>query len=92
MDKNGREGDWLLVGVSPRKQALSLYILGGWEHDAALLAKLGKHALGQGFLLHIKQLEDVNIAVLKKLIAASLKQAKKLATAAAQQQAQPTKR
>jgi hypothetical protein len=92
VDKSGREGDWLLVGMSPRKQALTLYILGGWEHDAELLAKLGKHSLGKGFLLHIKRLEDVNMSVLKRLIAESLKRAKRLAKAEAQKQAQQTKR
>ena len=30
--KSGREGDWRLAGFSPRKQTLTLYMLGGWEH------------------------------------------------------------
>jgi len=89
--KGGREGDWLLAGMSPRKQNLTLYILGGWKHEAELLAKLGKHSLGMG-CLYIKRLEDVNTSVLKKLIAESLKRAKKLAQAEAKKQARPTKR
>lgn len=92
VDKSGREGDWLLVGMSPRKGTLSLYILGGWDHNAELLAKLGKHSLSNGFLLHIKRLDDVNMSVLKRLIAESLKRAKQLAKAEAQKQAQQTKR
>lgn len=92
VDKSGREGDWLLVGMSPRKGTLSLYILGGWDHNAELLAKLGKHSLGNGYLLHIKRLDDVNMSVLKRLIAESLKRAKQLAKAEAQKQAQQTKR
>jgi len=87
VDQNGREGDWLLVGMSPRKQALTLYILGGWDHNAKLLAKLGQHALGGGNLLHIKQLDDVNLPVLKRLLADSLKRAKKLAQAEAKKKA-----
>src|SRR5258705_6853763 len=43
--KSGREGDWFLTGLSPRKQNLTLYMLGGWEPHKALLAKLGKHTL-----------------------------------------------
>jgi hypothetical protein len=77
--------------MSPRKQALTLYMLGGWEHNAELLAKLGKHSLGKG-CLYIKRLDDVNVPVLKRLIAESLKRAKKLAQAEARKQAQQTKR
>ena len=91
VDEKGREGDWLLVGMSPRKGTLSLYILGGWDHNAELLAKLGKHSLGNGYLLHIKRLEDVNLPVLKKLLAESLKRAKRLAQAEARNQAQSSK-
>jgi len=89
--KSGREGDWLLAGMSPRKQNLTLYILGGWDHHTELLAKLGKHSLGKG-CLYIKRLEDVNTSVLKRLIAESLKRAKKLAQAEAKKQAPPKKR
>ena len=91
VDERGREGDWLLVGMSPRKGTLSLYILGGWDHNPELLAKLGKHSLGKG-CLYIKRLDDVNMPVLKRLIAESLKRAKKLAQAEASKQAQQTKR
>jgi hypothetical protein len=84
--KSGREGDWFLAGFSPRKQNLTLYMLGGWEAEADLLAKLGKHSLGKG-CLYIKRLEDVNGPVLKRLIAAALKRAKKIARAEAEKQA-----
>lgn len=89
--KSGREGDWLLAGMSPRKQALTLYMLGGWDHNAELLAKLGKHSLGKG-CLYIKRLDDINLPVLKRLIADSLKRAKSLARAEATNQAQQRKR
>ena len=92
VDANGHEGDWLLVGMSPRKGTLSLYILGGWDHNPVLLAKLGKHSLGDGFLLHIKQLEDVNLRVLKRLMTDSLKRAKKMAQAEAKKQDKQSKR
>ena len=92
VDEKGREGDWLLVGMAPRKGTLSLYILGGWDHDPELLAKLGKYSLGNGYLLHIKRLEDVNLPVLKRLITASLKRAKSLAQTQAKNQGQASKR
>ena len=78
--KSGREGDWFLVGLSPRKQALTLYVLGGWEHDTKLLGELGKHSLGKG-CLYIKRLQDVKVPVLKKLIDVSVKRARKQARA-----------
>jgi Domain of unknown function (DU1801) len=84
--KSGRTGDWLLAGFSPRKQNLTLYMLGGWDADPELLEKLGKHSLGKG-CLYIKRLSDVNTPALKRLIAASLKRAKQLAKAEAQKQA-----
>lgn len=74
--KSGREGDWFVTGLSPRKQNLTLYMLGGWEPHKALLAKLGKHTLGKG-CLYIKRLEDVDTTVLNKLIVAGVKDAKK---------------
>ena len=92
VDESGREGDWLLVGMSPRKGTLTLYILGGWDHNAELLAKLGKHSLGNGYLLHIKQLDDVNLPALKRLIADSLKRAKRLAQVEVKNQSKQSKR
>lgn len=85
--KSGREGDWFIAGMSPRKQTLTLYMLGGWEPHIELLAKLGKHSLGKG-CLYIKRLEDVNLRVLKSLMAEAVKRAKKQAQAEAKQQAQ----
>ena len=71
----GREADWPLVGFSPRKQALTLYVgLGGYG-QADLLSKLGKHSIGKG-CLYIKRLSDVDIPTLKKLIHASVKRPK----------------
>ncbi|MCC7358094.1 MAG: DUF1801 domain-containing protein [Anaerolineales bacterium] len=72
---SGREGDWFLMGLSPRKAALSLYALGGYAAHTELLAGLGKHTLGVG-CLYIKQLADVKLPVLKQLIQAAAKAAK----------------
>ena len=73
--KSGREGDWLLIGFSPRKQALTLYLTGGFDTHAALLKKLGKFTTGMG-CLYVKTLEDVDKKVLKELLQASVKRMK----------------
>lgn len=67
---NGISTKWFKVGFSPRKAALSLYLMGG--KDAQLLAKLGPNSMGAG-CLYIKRLEDVDTAILQKLIATSIK-------------------
>jgi hypothetical protein len=72
--KSGREGDWMIIGFSPRKQNLTLYLPGGLEHFQGLLSKLGKHSTGKG-CLYIKRLSDVDVEVLKELIATSYKAA-----------------
>jgi hypothetical protein len=64
---DGREVPWMKMGLSPRKQALTLYGLLG-AGTQALLAKLGKHQTGKG-CLHVIRLADVDAQVLKKLIA-----------------------
>ena len=68
----GREVDWLRIGFSPRKANLSLYISVGIKEHAAALEKLGKHKTGVG-CLYINKLADIDIKVLKGMIAASLK-------------------
>ncbi len=65
--ESGRELDWFVMGFSPRKEALTLYIHGAVERQQALLARLGKHKTGKG-CLYIKKLSDVDNDVLKKII------------------------
>lgn len=70
--KSGREGDWMLVGFSPRKQNLTLYIMAGFDRYDELLKKLGKFTTGKS-CLYIKKLADVDKKVLKELVAESVK-------------------
>jgi hypothetical protein len=65
------------MGFSPRKQNLTLYVMGGFTKHRALLNKLGKHSLGKG-CLHIKRLDEVHLPTLKKLIQQSVKDAPKV--------------
>lgn len=75
---SGREGDWPVIGFSPRKQNLTLYIMSAFDEQAELLKKLGKHTAG-GSCLYIKRLSDIDLSTLKKLIRASVKNKKKAA-------------
>jgi hypothetical protein len=63
----GRELDWLVIGFSPRKQNLTLYLSigGGWNES--LLSKLGKHKTGMG-CLYFKRLSDVDENILTEMI------------------------
>ena len=69
---SGREGDMCIAGFSPRKQNLTIYLEPGFEKQKALLEKLGKHKTSK-VCLYIKSLKDVDVKVLKELIANSVK-------------------
>lgn len=69
---SGREGDFMITGFSPRKQALTLYVIPGFRHFEALMGKLGKYKTGKS-CLYIRRLSDVDEQVLKRLITASVK-------------------
>ena len=69
---SGQEGDWFKVGFSPRKTALTLYIMTDLSRYASLMKKLGKYKTGKS-CLYIKKLEDVDIDVLRELIEESVK-------------------
>lgn len=73
---SGREGDWPIIAFSPRKTDLTLYIAPGFEKFESLMAKLGKYKTGVS-CLYIKKLDDVEIPVLKKLIAKSVEKVAK---------------
>jgi len=69
---SGREGEYLLTGFSPRKSALSIYVMPGYHNFSAELARLGKHKIGKG-CLYINKLDDVDMAVLEEIVSAGLK-------------------
>ena len=77
---SGHEGDMCLLGFSPRKANLVLYVLPGFEGQEDMLARLGKHKHGKG-CLYINKLADVDTAVLEELMAASFKHMKAKHTA-----------
>lgn len=75
-ERSNQEGDWPLIGFSPRKHSLSLYIMTGIENFAPLLQYLGKHKTGKG-CLYINKLEDIDMNVLEKLLREAFDSAKR---------------
>ncbi len=68
---SGREGDWFLTGFSPRKQAITLYIMAGFEQYDYLMNQLGKYKTGKA-CLYFKKLEDIDIQTLRELVKQSV--------------------
>ena len=67
---SGREGDSCVVGLSSRKDGISLYLASEFPQREALLAKLGKHKAAKACVT-IKSVGDVDTAVLDKMVRAS---------------------
>ena len=74
--ESGREGDAPLTGIAARANAITLYLGSSFDKREELLAKLGKHKIGGG-CLHIQKLEDIDSAVLMKMVKNSIAQRKK---------------
>ena len=68
---SGRQGEFMITGFSPRKQALTVYIMPGFSGFEKLMSKLGKYRTGKS-CLYIKQLDDVDETVLEQLIRESV--------------------
>lgn len=66
-ERSKQEGDWPLVGFSPRKAAISLYVFTGFPEHEYLLKDLGKFKMGKA-CIYVKKLSDINIDTLKKIM------------------------
>ncbi len=73
---SGREGDASLTGFASRKGDISIYLMCGFDGHEALLAKLGKHKMGKA-CLYVRRLSDIELPILKQLIAHSVAQIKR---------------
>ena len=73
---SGKDGDFFLTGFSPRKQALSVYIISGFEIAPELMEKLGKFKTGKS-CLYVKTLDDIDRNVLAKLVEQSVQHLRK---------------
>ena len=71
-ERSRQEGDSLLVGFSPRKAAISLYVYMGTPENEAWLGQLGKFKMGKA-CIYIKKLSDINIDVLRKMMGSTIK-------------------
>jgi len=73
-ERSRQEGDWPLVGFSPRKTALTLYVNSGCEDQKdqqELLDKLGKFKMGKS-CIYVKKLSDIDQEVLKKIMKSTI--------------------
>lgn len=69
--ESGREGDFFIMGFSPRKTAISLYILPGLDFYKEELKNLGKFKTGKS-CLYVKHMADIDLKVLEKILKASV--------------------
>ncbi len=67
--ESGHEGDFMLTGFSPRKSALTIYVMTGFQSERMQekLGRLGKHKTGKS-CLYIKKLSDVDKDVLRDIV------------------------
>lgn len=64
---SGREGDMAAAGFSPRKAAISVYFVDGFDDYAEDLARLGPHTTGAA-CLYLKRVDDVDLGVLEDMV------------------------
>jgi hypothetical protein len=70
-ERSSQKGDWPLVGFSPRKAAISLYVYTGSAGQDDLLQELGKFKMGKA-CIYVKKLSDIDQEVLKKLMRSTI--------------------
>ena len=73
---SGREGDAPLFGLAARVNAITLYLGSKFDGRDELLAKFGKYTASKG-CVYIKKLEDIDTAVLVKMVNKSMEYTKK---------------
>ena len=69
--ESGHEGDAPLLGFSPRKAAISLYVYSPVNEQEHLLNELGKFKMGKA-CIYVKKLSDINIETLEKMSKATI--------------------
>lgn len=72
----GKDFEWMLTGFSPRKTALTIYVMPGFSGYDSLMSRLGKYKTGKS-CLYVKRLSDVNEKVLEQLIGRSVQTMRK---------------
>lgn len=74
---SGREGDYFLTGFSPRKAALTVYIMPGFKQYGDLLARLGKHRHSSS-CLYVNRLENIDLTILETIVVDSVRRMKEI--------------
>lgn len=67
-ERSKQTGDWFMVGFSPRKAYIAVYVIAGINKYQALLKRLGKFKVSTGSCLYINKLADIDLDVLKEII------------------------
>ena len=68
---DGSRHNWMLTGLSPRKSALTVYIMPGFSNYGELLEKLGKHRHSVS-CLYLTRLSNIDFEVLTELVRRSV--------------------
>ncbi len=68
---SGREGDFFEAGFSPRKRALTIYVMAGFREYDDLLGRLGKHTTGKS-CLYVKRLAEIDLDALREMLIRSV--------------------
>ena len=64
-------GEWMVVGLSPRKAAVTIYgVYNDYGPAEPLFDDLGPHTTGKG-CLYLKSLDGIDLAVLETLVRAA---------------------
>ncbi len=74
-ERSKQEGDWPIIGFSPRKAALTLYVYFSCDKNEKLLEKLGKFKKTKG-CIYVKKLSDINLEILKEMVLETVEQMK----------------
>ena len=75
--RSGHSGTWMLTGFSPRARNITIYIMPGFGKFGPLLEKLGKYKTARS-CLYIKRLDDIDEAVLSRLVANSVREMQRI--------------
>ena len=71
-ERSSQEWNWPILGFSPRKQNITIYIMSGIYNYSEYLEKIGKHKSSKWSCLYIKKLSDIDIDVLKEIVKDSI--------------------
>jgi len=75
-ERSRQEGDWPLVGFSPRKSAISLYVYAGIPAQDEMLKELGKYKMGKA-CIYVSKLSDIHLETLIRLIQSTVEYMRK---------------